>query len=258
MIPQKIHFTWFSDEPYPEKIKHCIESWHNVMSEYEFIHWDMDKISTIDSEFLKEAIAEKKWAFAADFVRIWALYYEGGIYLDTDVFCYKSFDDLLENKCFIGKEMSVHINGRMTEQYLTSHCMGAERNHPFFKKCLDYYNYRHFITSVDRTLPATLRLSMTLLPYIQCEIAKMWNYCPYPSHTSVQLLNDGLTIYPSEYFDCVEQISSSYCKHLALGSWRESRSKNEKITLKYKIRWRIEYVIQRLLDRCGYIMTKKL
>lgn len=258
MIPKKIHFTWFSNEPYPETIKRCISSWHDVMPEYEFIHWDMDKISTIDSVFLIEAIAAKKWAFAADFVRLWALFNEGGIYLDTDVVCFKPFDDLLSNRCFIGKETSVHINGRMTEQYLTSHCMGAEAGHPFIKKCLDYYTDRKFITSENQSLPATLRMSMTLLPYIQSEIAKLWKYCPYPSVNNIQQLSDDIVVYPSDYFDCLHQTSSSYCQHLALGGWRESRSKDEKITFRYKIRWRIEYVLQMLMNICGYIMTKKM
>ena len=99
---------------------------------------------------------------------------------------------------------------------------------------------------------------MTLLPYIQSEIAKLWNYCPYPSVNSIQQLPDGLVIYPSEYFDCLNQTTSAYCKHLALGSWREYRSKDEKITLFYKIRWRIEYGLQVLMNKFGYIMTKKM
>lgn len=37
-----------------------MESWHKAMPDYEFVHWDMDKISSIDSIFLKEALAMKK------------------------------------------------------------------------------------------------------------------------------------------------------------------------------------------------------
>lgn len=258
MIPKTIHFTWFSNDPYPDTVKDCLASWHSLMPEYKFVHWDLEKIRTIDSPFLRQALHARKWAFAADFVRIWALYHEGGIYLDTDVLCYKPFDDLLHNACFIGKECSVHINGRMTEQYLTSHCMGAEAGHPFIKKCLDYYEGRKFITSENTTLPPTLRMSMTLLPYIQSEIAKQWNYCPFPSFTTVQLLDDGLVVYPCGYFDCHSQSQNTYCRHLALGSWREYKSKDKKITLAYKIQWRIEALFQKLADSCGYILTKKM
>ena len=44
MIPKIIHYTWFSDDPYPEKIKECMKSWKIHMPDYQFIHWDMEKI----------------------------------------------------------------------------------------------------------------------------------------------------------------------------------------------------------------------
>lgn len=258
MIPAVIHYTWFSDEIPPEKIKKCIESWMIRMPNMEIVHWDMAKISVIDSVFLREAIKAKKWAFASDYVRLWVLYNYGGVYLDTDVECYKSMDDLLKNKCFIGKESSIHINGRLTEYYLTSHCMGAEAGHPYIKMCLDYYEGRHFITSDHTELPQWLRFDMTLLPYIQSEIAKLWGYCPYPSANNIQSLKDGLIIYPSDYFDCTTITPTSYCKHLAVGSWRPTRIKDEKITFGYKIRWRIRKIIEYIMDANGYFLTKKL
>lgn len=259
MIPKKIHYTWFSNEPFPEKIKECIESWHKFMPDYEFIHWNSERIADIESTFLKEALQSRKWAFAADFVRLWALYNEGGIYLDTDVICYKPFDDLLYiNECFIGKESSIHVTGRLTEQYLTSHCMGSVPNHPFIKLCLDYYKGRHFIESGNERLPITLRYDMTLLPYIQSEVAKTFGYNAYPSVSDEQLLKENLTVYPTQFFDPGTIDKSSYCKHLAVGSWRESRAPQEELTLSYKIRWRIERLVRNLLNRYGYMMVKKL
>ncbi len=259
MIPKKIHYTWFSDEPFPDKINECLESWHKSMPEYEFIHWDSKRIANIDSIFLKEAIKAKKWAFAADFVRLWALYNEGGLYLDTDVMCFKSFDDLLDkNNCFIGKESSIHVTGRITEQYLTSHCMAAVSHHPFIKLCLDYYIGRHFIQSENEQLPVTLRYDMTLLPYIQSEVAKTFGYSAYPSVSGIQYLKDDTIVYPASYFDPGVVDDLSYCKHLAVGSWRESRAPQEALTLSYKIRWRIENLVKKMLNKHGYMMVKKL
>lgn len=239
-------------------IKDCIDSWRRVMPGYEFIHWDSTRIEGIDSIFLWEALQAGKWAFAADVVRLWALYHHGGIYLDTDVICFKPFDDLLDKSdCFIGKEDSIHFAGRVTEQYLTSHCMGATPRHPFIKLCLDYYTGRRFIQSENESLPNTLRYDMTLLPYIQSEIAKTEGYNPYPSADHKQCLADGLVVYPSQYFDPKNVDGTSYCKHLALGSWRESRAPQDKLTLSYKIRWRVERLVSSILDKYGYMMMKK-
>lgn len=258
MIPKKIHYTWFSNDPFPDSIKECMNSWKAKMPDYEFVKWDREKIKGINSIFLNEALSCKKWAFAADFVRLWALYNEGGIYLDTDVLCYKSFDVLLDSSCFIGKENSFHINGRNTEQYLTSHCMGAEKGHPIIKECLNYYDNRHFITSENSSLPPTLRMDMTLLPYIQSEIFKQFGYNSYPSATNIQSLQNNTKVYPPQYFDCAEKSRDSFCKHLAAGSWRESRTSDAKITFAYKVGWRIRYVADKVADKFGYILTKKL
>lgn len=82
MIPKKIHYCWFSDEPYPDLVSQCIESWKKHLADYVFVKWDMNSIKDIDSVWLKECIKVRKWAFAADYVRLWAVYHEGGIYLD--------------------------------------------------------------------------------------------------------------------------------------------------------------------------------
>jgi mannosyltransferase OCH1-like enzyme len=85
MIPKIIHYTWFSDEPYPTNINECIESWKKHMPEYEFVLWDSNKIVDINNLFMQQALLEKKWAFASDFVRLYAVYNYGGIYIDTEV-----------------------------------------------------------------------------------------------------------------------------------------------------------------------------
>ena len=40
---------------------------------------------------MKEAYEKGKYAFVSDYVRVYALYNYGGIYLDTDVEVYKKF-----------------------------------------------------------------------------------------------------------------------------------------------------------------------
>lgn len=62
------------------------------------------------------------------------------------------------------------------EVYLTTCCFGAELGNPFIKRCLDYYEGRHFVTSQNRELPAALRLDMTLNSKIFCVLAKDWEF----------------------------------------------------------------------------------
>lgn len=81
MIPKIIHYIWLGGNPIPPSIKECIDSWKRHMPEYQYILWDDSKINDFDSIFIKEAISEKKWAFASDVIRLYALHEYGGIYL---------------------------------------------------------------------------------------------------------------------------------------------------------------------------------
>ena len=253
MIPKVIHYTWFSGELFPEKVQKCLDSWKVHLSDYEFRLWDMDSVKSIDSIFLKEALTERMWAYAADFVRLYALYHEGGIYLDTDVMVYKSFDSLLDKQAFIGKENSIHFEGGFSAQYLTSHCFGAVRNHPYIKNCLDYYDNRHFITSLHEDLPQPLKQNMVLLPFIQAEIARQYGYDWKPSNQEIQKCKTGLEIFPSEYFDTQKSSIYSYCKHMALGSWRNEKAQEPVYNLAYKIKWRLLCPIKWLLSKMNFI-----
>lgn len=257
MIPKIIHYTWFSGEPFPEKIQKCIDSWHQYMPEYEYVLWDAERLKEIDSPWLRECLEKRKWAYAADMVRMYAVYKYGGIYLDTDCFVYKSFDPLLNESCFIGKENSFHFEGGLMESYLSSHCFGAEAGNTYIGRCYDFYQSRHFVLSQDEALPMKLKWNIILAPFVQSELAKQDGYNPRPSCQEIQRLS-CYTIFPERFFDVVKVTPDSYCKHLALGSWREEKAVEEKITFGYKIRWRIEAFVGKVLNLFGYMMLKKM
>ena len=103
-MPKIIHYCWLSGEPYPELVQRCMQSWKEKLPDYEFMLWDMNRFDIHSVPWVEQACAAKKWAFAADYIRLYALYNYGGIYLDSDVEVLKSFDDLLELPYFFGRE----------------------------------------------------------------------------------------------------------------------------------------------------------
>ena len=257
MIPKIIHYVWFGNVPPSEDMQRCMDSWTQWMPEYQLMKWDDEAINEIESVFVQEALAEKKWAFASDVVRLYAIYKYGGIYMDTDVMVYRSFDTLLYNKAFIGRENSMHQIGKTMEVYLTTCCFGAESGNIFIKRCLDYYEGRHFITSQSRELPVELRLDMTLNSKLFCVLAKDWGFnasvlADYEQHCK----DNVLTIYPRRFFDATKTTVDLYARHLALGTWREGVRKVYTYTLKYKIEWRIRYCVEWLLRKYDYVMIK--
>lgn len=102
MIPKIIHYCWFSGEKYPPQIKRCIQSWKQQLPGYEFILWDGNRFDFNSVPFVKKCIEMRKWAFAADYIRLYAVYTQGGIYLDSDVMVLRPFDGILDCNAFWG------------------------------------------------------------------------------------------------------------------------------------------------------------
>ena len=131
MIPKIIHYCWLSNDPYPEEIQRCINSWKKYLPEYEFIKWNFDRFSKEKSKWVSQAFDNKKYAFAADFIRLYAVYNYGGIYLDTDVEVVKPFDEFLNCQTMISWQDG--NNG------LEVAAFGAAKGEQWLQDCLSYY-----------------------------------------------------------------------------------------------------------------------
>lgn len=184
MIPKIIHFCWLSDDKYPEKIRYCIESWKKFLPDYEIRLWDLSRFDINSSIWCKEAYNVRKYAFAADYIRCYALYMEGGIYLDSDVEVLKSFDDLLHLPYFIGIEQGSNIEPAV---------IGCEKRWSLMKEMLLYYKDRHFINGDS--------LDMQTLPIIMHEkIQELYEYTIIKSPSEFHLDEKKINVLPAEYF----------------------------------------------------------
>lgn len=256
MIPRIIHYIWLGGGEIPQRLQSCIDSWKNVMPDYEYVKWDDESISVIDIPFVNEAIKEKKWAFASDVIRLWVINEYGGIYLDTDVQLYKPFDSLLNCKAFIGREKCLQVSGKNTEYHLTSYCFGAEKGNDFVSRCLDYYSGKRFIVSKDKSLPMHLRLDVRNASFIYSEIAKLFGYNSSTLAPPEQDCEGIVTVVCPEVFADSSVSDKTIARHLYVGSWRETPIKDPDYTFRYKIEWRIRKIVERILKHFGYIMVK--
>lgn len=219
MIPKIIHFCWLSGDPYPEKIQNCIDSWDKNLPDYTIVKWDMDKCSEegILNSWVIESFSKKKYAFAADFIRLYAVYKYGGIYLDSDVEVIKTFDNLLELPYFIGRESK----GDRVEMA----AFGAEQGCPWVEKCMSYYLDRHFI------LPDG-SLDMTVMPDIIFNIIN--SYYEINNINQISEFNTSVSVFnqfPKDWFCANVYLNISdykptylithntYCIHHFANSW---------------------------------------
>lgn len=82
-------------------MKACWESSKKYNQNFEHItHYDDEEYPLVQ-DYLHLC---KAGALKADLIRLDVIYHHGGIYIDSDVEAKKSFDPLLNNKFFIGKE----------------------------------------------------------------------------------------------------------------------------------------------------------
>lgn len=207
MIPKKIHYCWFGKGKMPELAHKCIDSWHEYLPEYEMILWNEDNFDINSVPYVREAYRAKKFAFVTDYVRLYALYNYGGIYMDTDVEVLKPLDRFLEHKSFSGFE-DLHS--------IPTGIMASEQYGAWVNMQLEYYKDRSFILpngSIDYTTNVA-----TITSIMVSQGFKLNN--------KLQNFNDIIVIYPKDYF-CpksyvtgkIELTENTYTIHHFAGSW---------------------------------------
>ena len=213
MIPRIIHYCWFGRGPIPEMAQRCIASWHKYMPDYEYKLWNEDNFDIHCNPYVQEAYESRKFAFVTDYVRLFALYTEGGIYMDTDVEVLKPYDDLLSLTGFTGYEGSKYLPP-------VTGTIASEAGNEWVKEQLDAYDGIHFLLpdgSMDLTTN-TVRISRIMKQGGFIQDGKKKEY-------------KGMHIFPVEFF-CPRQTTGeilitkdTYCDHHFLGSWSGGKKK---------------------------------
>ena len=245
MIPKIIHYCWFGRGEMPELVLQCIASWHKHMPDWEYRLWDEVSLSQTlnmptpnpslkgrgqnplnnppisrDDDrleympaYVREAYAAKKFAFVSDYVRLWALEREGGLYLDTDVEVLKSFESLMSDTAFIGLEESLALLPGTCVMACEAHCQ-------WVKDMLATYDGAHFIRE-DGTMDMTTNVQRLGERMLQAGLMR---------ERKVQYLSQwGLRVYTHDYFSPItstrvmRKSKNTYCIHRFTGTWIDGK-----------------------------------
>ncbi|MGL5984838.1 MAG: glycosyltransferase [Cetobacterium sp.] len=183
-MEKKIHYIWLGKASKPNIMDICINSWKEKLPGYEIIEWNEDNLNFYNeiekNKFLKECYKRELWAFLSDYFRIKVLYEHGGIYLDSDMQILKSLDIFLKNRLFFGMEDLNQVSAGI---------IGAEKGHLFLKKMLEFYEEDIWNINIY-TIPS-------IIQYI---LKKDYGFESSGSSFETKELNDGIKIYPPEYF----------------------------------------------------------
>lgn len=198
MIPKIIHYVWVGNNPKPKDIKKCMKTWKKHLKDYKIIEWNESNFDINSHPFVKKAYEAKKWAYVSDYIRMYAIYNYGGIYLDTDVLVLENFDKFLNNKVFVGFER---------ENYPFTAVFGAEKKNKFIKKLLDYYDNLDAY-NFDFENNNTISVSNILINEYGCS-----------KENKEQLLKDGIKVYKDDIL--CNPSKNSTTVHIFTGTWLE-------------------------------------
>ncbi len=212
MIDKTVHYIWLGEHEKPKQIKECFSSWKANLKGYKFQEWSLSNIPR-DIFFVEKMIELQQWAFASDYLRVYILYNYGGIYLDTDMVVYKSFDPLLHTHFFIGKESDLTISAGI---------IGAIKNHYILKECLSLYSSYNNSESFSLFLSKKITIPLIITQVLNASLSTNGN--------NLEKIKN-ITIYPSEYFypikfserntvsSFVPTNQNTYTLHLWEASW---------------------------------------
>lgn len=243
MIPKRIHYCWFGRGQMPELAKKCIESWRIYLPEYEIKEWNEDNFDLDMFKYVREAYDSRKFAFVSDVARLYALYTEGGIYMDTDVEVIKPLDSLLGYKAVSGFESPTRIPTGL---------MASEKSIPVIGELLDEYRDAQFVCqngNYDLTTNVT-RITNALTKYGFVPSGKL------------QTIKD-FTLLPQDYLCPIEHeghklniTKNTLCIHHFAGSWIEGWHKRKR-TISRLIGTRLTRVIIKLKAIINHIISKE-
>lgn len=254
MVPRIIHYCWLGGNEIPQPIAGIMKSWKRVMPDYEIKLWNESNFDINSIEFVCQAYNAGKWAFASDYIRLWALYNEGGIYLDTDVLIRKRFDDFLKHDFFSSVEYHQHVvDGRNSDQFIKSDgkrkddavnvpgigiqsaIIGSVKENEFIRDCMDYYKVRKFILDNDQFN------NKIIAPDIFAIIAEKYGFI---YRDVKQELAGNMVIYPSRVFAGSKYLSTddSHAVHYCTGSWKDKPY----ITLTERVKRKLVQMVRKM------------
>lgn len=181
MIPKIIHYCWFGRGELPMLAQKCIKSWKKYCPDYEIKEWNEDNFDLDKYPYVREAYDNRKFAFVTDVVRLYALYSEGGIYMDTDVEVVKPLDPFLKHTGFSGFEDGKNV---------PTGIMACEKGAKWAKDNLDHYNGLHFLKP-DGTFDLTTNVQTITSYMLKYGLKQDDTYQDFPRF---------FTIYPRTYF----------------------------------------------------------
>lgn len=213
MIPKIIHYCWFGRGEMPMLMKKCIKSWSKYCKGWKVILWNEDTFDVNSTLWTKQAYEAKKYAFVTDYVRLKALYEQGGVYMDADVELVQPIDRFLQHEAFSGFESAITV---------PTGIIAAQAGQKVIKGWLDYYKDRPYLIDGKPNMDPNVSFMTADLKERGLRM-----------DDSLQNV-DGMVIYPQTYFcplsivEIEKKITAhTHAIHHFTSTWRTEKAKKD-------------------------------
>lgn len=205
MIPKIIHYCWFGGNPMPKLAQTCINSWKKYLPEYEIREWNENNFDVTSHPFTAEAYAAKKYAFVTDYVRLFALFNEGGIYMDTDVEVLQPLDKFLHHPAFSGFEPGGQV---------PTGIMASGKEGEWVGWLLEQYHEKHFTETEETNTAFITRLMCNRGFKTNNQYQEFENmFVAYPSDFFCPLVSAGHKLHLTDNTHCIHHFAGSWLPH---------------------------------------------
>lgn len=224
MIPKRIHYCWFGNNPKPRLIQKCIASWKRMLPDWEISEWNETNYDVTKNAYIAEAYKQKKWAFVVDYARFDILNQYGGVFLDTDVELLKPIpDSFLAYQAFTGFESDETVNPGLV--------YASQPGQSALQAIMNTYEHKQFGEKINGRIENIVDIVTGVLDSKGLK-----------KDNSFQVI-DGIAVFPKEYFCCFnhetqafEIESETISIHHYAASWSPWYRKAYFRTIKYAAR----------------------
>ena len=156
-IPKVLHYIWLGPKDFPKESIAFVESWVKYHPDWKIVLWteDMQRAlphPMIEKRDIKELSSTTLYPLLdktdnygekSDILRYEILSKEGGVYVDHDIECFHSMDNLARSVDFFAGLEPPHVNqGIDTRIFPCNAIIGCRKGHPILDKTIAYVSSR--------------------------------------------------------------------------------------------------------------------
>ena len=233
-IPKTIHYVWVGPNSFPKESIKNVESFIEKHPGWTFKFWTdrprplphskMELRLVQNFQFLslgKFFIESDNYAEQADLLRYEILYQEGGLYVDHDVECHKSFAPIHEKlDLYCGIEPP-HAPVLSSSISVCNNIIGSVPKHPIIFNCMNLITDRW--QKIGKAFPGKDKESVVYRVAYR-------TFSPFDESLRSQMSQHNLKdmVFPAGYFNNINESPGLYAHHFYASTWFSDETKFEK------------------------------